>query len=211
MARSRTTGGKTVASATRRLEDARARMYHDLVFESAEKVFGERGFEHATMMDVAREAGVSLKTVYTSFAGKRELYEEIHEIRSQAFVTQIRQALKEAAGPVEQLGALAGAYASFLLAHEAWLRITLSERVAWGLGPTTGLGADAWRTSLGRIVEIIEAGMAQGVFHPGDAETLAASCLALMQVQIARAVERGLDREKIAAELETQLRRLLCR
>ena len=36
---------------TSRREGARARMYHDLVFESAECVFGDKGFERATIKD----------------------------------------------------------------------------------------------------------------------------------------------------------------
>ena len=64
-------------AAPSRLEDARTRMYQDLIFESAECVFGQKGFENATMQDIAAEAGVSLKTVYASFAGKKELYDAI--------------------------------------------------------------------------------------------------------------------------------------
>jgi AcrR family transcriptional regulator len=186
-------------------------MYHDVIFEAAEQVFGERGYEQATMQDVAREAGVSLKTVYASFAGKQELYREIHEVRSRDFLEQVRLALKDAEGPLAQLGQLARAYAGFLLAHDAWLRITLRERVGWGLGPTGGVGAESWLASIRGLTRILRAGMEQGVFHTGDAETLAATCLAVMQVQLARAVERGEhELEKVAASIETQLRRLLC-
>ena len=70
---------KTAAAS--RLEDARARMYQDLIFESAETVFGEHGFENATMQQIASEAGVSLKTVYGSFPGKQDLYEAIMILR----------------------------------------------------------------------------------------------------------------------------------
>ncbi len=201
---------KPLSKSPSRLEGARARMYHDLIFESAEHVFGEHGFETATMQDVAKEAGVSLKTVYASFDGKLELYQEIHEVRSRAFIAAVGEALIGAEGPLEQIARLARAYAEFLLEHAAWLRITLSERVSWGLGPRTGTGSESWLASIRRMTEIVQEGMDRGLFHEGDAETLAATCLAVMQVQIARAVGKGeRDAGKVAAEIETQLQRLL--
>ena len=65
-----------------RLEQARQRMYHDLIFESAEHVFAEKGFDDAIMQEIAAEAGVSLKTLYATFPGKRELYDEIQAVRT---------------------------------------------------------------------------------------------------------------------------------
>jgi AcrR family transcriptional regulator len=52
------------------LEAARTRMYHDLIFECAERVFAEKGFDESTMQDVASEAGISLKTLYATFPGQ---------------------------------------------------------------------------------------------------------------------------------------------
>ena len=64
-----------------RLEEARARMYRDLVEEAAEHVFAQKGFDDATMQEIAAEAGVSLKTLYATVPGKHELYEAVVEAR----------------------------------------------------------------------------------------------------------------------------------
>ena len=74
-------------------------MYHDLVFEAAECVFGEKGFDHATMQDVASEAGISLKTLYAAFPGKQDLYEEIQLVRGAAFVAQVLEASSRSSEP----------------------------------------------------------------------------------------------------------------
>ena len=56
-------------------------MYHDLVFDCAERVFAEEGFAESTMQDLAAEAGISLKTLYATFPGKDEIYREILAVR----------------------------------------------------------------------------------------------------------------------------------
>ena len=108
-----------------RLDDARARMYRDLVFESAECVFGQKGFEHATMQDIAGEAGISLKTLYAAFPGKHELYEEIQKVRGQAFMDRVAAAVDPGAPPLERLARAVRAYVDFLFEHRDWLRIHL--------------------------------------------------------------------------------------
>ena len=74
------------------LEAARTRMYHDLIFECAERVFAEKGFDESTMQDVASEAGISLKTLYATFPGKNEIYTEIQAVRGMAFLDRVRGA-----------------------------------------------------------------------------------------------------------------------
>src|SRR6266850_116888 len=65
------------------LEAARSRMYHDLIFDCAERVFAEKGFDECTMQDVASEAGISLKTLeaglraFVSFLVEHDAYRRI--------------------------------------------------------------------------------------------------------------------------------------
>jgi len=200
---------RSAASRTR-LESARDRMYHDLIFEAAEEVFGAKGFEHATMQDIAQEAGVSLKTLYATFPGKVELYHEIQRIRGEEFVSRVAEATAGLSDPGERIAQTARAYAEYLMEHNDWLRINLHERIAWGLGPKTEVGGAAWRDGIANLVDIVECGIADGIFHPGDPETAAMMCLAVMQVQVTRAIEGGAsDAEAVGREIETQLLRLL--
>jgi AcrR family transcriptional regulator len=46
---------------------------HQLIAESAARLFAERGFEHVTVRDVAREAEVAEQTVYNYFPTKEQL------------------------------------------------------------------------------------------------------------------------------------------
>ena len=194
-----------------RLEGARARMYRDLIFESAEHVFGAKGFDGATMQDLAHEAGISLKTLYATFPGKRELYDEIQRVRGQAFLERVEAATAAGRDAIDRLERHVDAYVSFLFEHPDWLRVHQRERLAWGLGPREGYGAEYWRRGVDNLAETIATGVEEGTFHDGDAETRAMMVLALMQVQVSRSEPGSSDPNEVAALIVTQLRRLLCR
>jgi AcrR family transcriptional regulator len=204
--------GRPAVSQPGRLDDARARMYRELVFESAECVFGQSGFEHATMQDIAGEAGISLKTLYATFAGKHELYEEIQKVRGQAFVERVAAASDPEATPLDRLAQSVRAYVDFLFEHRDWLRIHLQTRVSWGLRPNKGYAADYWVEGLSPFASILAEGAQSGVFYEADAMPTAALVQSIMQVKISQAVSGNqIDAGQTADEIMLQLRRLLCR
>jgi len=187
-------------------------MYHDLIFESAEHVFAEKGFDDASMQDVAHEAGISLKTLYATFPGKQELYDEIQLLRAGAVVAQVGAAI-EAAGSdtFACLEHAVRAYVSFLLEHPDWLRLHLRHRLAWGIGPADGEPALRWAQGVAQYADLIGRGIAEGVFYPGDADAMAMMTLSIMQVQLLRAKRRSpSESEALGDEIVLQLRRLLC-
>jgi AcrR family transcriptional regulator len=185
-------------------------MYHDLVFESAECVFGDKGFDHATMQDVAHEAGISLKTLYTYFAGKQEIYAEIQRVRGASFVEFVLARTALGSEPLERLALWVRAYVDFLFAHRDWLHIHLQIGTSWGLRPTEEGAAEYWQQGLEGVGGILASGMQAGLFHETDSNRLAAIVLAVMQVQVAQAVEAAeSDAEQVAAEIMVQLERLL--
>ncbi len=194
-----------------RLTDARERMYRDLVFVSAECVFGRKGFEHATMQEIASEAGISLKTLYAAFPGKQELYDAIQRVRGRAFVDRVAAAIDSGVAPVERLRQAVGAYVAFLFEHRDWLGIHLQSRVSWGMRPTEEYAADYWEEGLAAFAEILREGAAAGLFYPADPMKASALVLAILQVQIGQAVAAEETHEESAAEeIMVQLRRLLC-
>lgn len=208
--------GKRKASradeARAQLDEARARIYHDLVLESAEAVFGAKGFDEATMREVAQEAGVSLKTLYATFAGKRELYREIQNLRGRAFLERVGAAVEGGVDAFDRLARATRAHVDFLLEHPDWLRIHLHERISWGLGPGGGAGTELWRAGVDHLAGIVRGGIEEGAFHPGDPEAMAMMGIAIMQVQLSRAIELGeTDAERLSDEVLLHLRRLLSR
>jgi AcrR family transcriptional regulator len=47
------------------------------VIEAAEALFREKGFDHTTMDNIAKDTGFTKKTIYTFFSSKDEIYMEI--------------------------------------------------------------------------------------------------------------------------------------
>ncbi len=194
------------------LEAARSRMYHDLIFECAERVFAEKGFDESTMQDVASEAGISLKTLYATFPGKNEIWTEIQAVRGLAFLERVRGSDGEASA-IEKLEAGLRAFVTFLLEHDAYRRILLREGHAWGLDPNTENTREHWRAGTGYVAAIVRQGIEEGVFHKGDPELLAASVTAVMQVQLGGrlfASANQPDAEEIVSGTLELLRRMLC-
>jgi AcrR family transcriptional regulator len=186
-------------------------MYHDLIFESAESVFGRQGYEGATMQDIADEAGVSLKTVYGAYESKKDLYDQILIDRAGAFVSVMKAAADGVSDPLTRLSRIVEAYVGFLIDHEDWLRIHLRARVAWALRPSDESAARAWVAGRHLYVELMRDAIDQGAIFDGDPDEMSALVQSVMQVQIGRAIENGQkDVSEIAATMMMYIRRLLC-
>jgi AcrR family transcriptional regulator len=195
------------------LEAARSRMYHDLIFECAERVFAEKGFDESTMQDVAAEAGISLKTLYATFPGKNEIYAEIQAVRGVAFLEAVRSGAGGGTA-LEQLEFGLRAFVTFLVEHDAYRRILLREGQAWGLNPAASEAREHWRAGTSYVGGVLRQGMNEGVFYEGDEELLAATVTAVMQVQLAGRIYRAgtgtPDADEIVRGTLVVLRRMLC-
>ncbi len=67
---------------------AQPRRIHEIL-DAAEHHFQSKGFAQTTMDDVAREAGVSVGTLYNSFQGKEDLYAQVAERIGEAVIERL--------------------------------------------------------------------------------------------------------------------------
>ena len=175
------------------LAAARARMYHELVFECAERVFAEEGFDTATMQDLANEAGVSLKTLYATFEGKDDIYREILEVRGAGLAQGILEITGSEGTALERLERGLGRVVAYLVEHRAFFRILLQEGRAWGLDPKSDGARDAWSVGMEAMRSIISDGVASGELAECDVDLLAPTVNAILQVQLAGLLDRAGD------------------
>lgn len=200
------------SSATSRLDDARMQMYQDLIFESAECVFGAKGFDGATMQDIAAEAGVSLKTVYASYPGKRELYGAIMNERGRAMLEAVDSARAAANTPLEKLGDGTRAFVRFLFEHEDWMKIHARSRLSWAIRPENDAAARLWDEGQASHEQLVIEGIEAGVFRDDEPLETAIMIHAMTRVQVAHAMARGeTDAEAVADRLVRRILRMVCR
>lgn len=191
---------------------ARARMYHELIFDCAERLFAEEGFAESTMQDLAAEAGISLKTLYAAFPGKDEIYREIVVTRGRGLVEVVATAATGEGTALERLREGLRRIIAYLIEHKAFFRILLQEGRAWGLDPRGEGARDAWRAGHDSVRNVLEDGISSGEFLEGDPDLLAATVNAVLQVQLAALLDRSKDPdpEEISDKILVTLRRMLC-
>jgi AcrR family transcriptional regulator len=189
-------------------------MYRELILDSAECVFGARGFDGATMQAIAREAGVSLKTVYSSFPGKREIYGEIIRLRSRAMNDAIEAARMGAKTPMEKIAAGSRAFVDFLFGHVDWMRIHCARRHAVGGEDAAGAGPfePSEQGAAEECAPWLREGIEAGVFYGEDPDELAVIVQALTAAHVSHALKAGqTDAGDVADRLVARLERLLCK
>jgi AcrR family transcriptional regulator len=86
---------EAAAPAQRTTQRALAKLRtREKILASAKALFAERGYEAATIRDIAKLAGMSTGAVFASFTDKSDLFTEIAETEQ----TDLNQAMREAAG-----------------------------------------------------------------------------------------------------------------
>jgi AcrR family transcriptional regulator len=166
---------------------------------AARHVFARRGFDGASIDEIAEQAGYSHGAVYSNFSGKEELFLAVYE-------EFIKTRGQEIAGPLEQEDFVAGARA----AASRWMERITDDPEGYLLRIEFGLfalrdprlrGRFAAQLGLNRelIARLLERRIADlGVKPPLGATELAGIVRAL---GIGLAIERVVDPDAIPAEL----------
>ena len=148
------------------------------ILEGARAVFLKRGFDAASMGEIAREAGVSKGTLYVYFASKEELFGAIVQAQCPLQAEQVfalDAADHDVATVLTRLGTeLASALCRAEKVSALRTMIATSERMPefgrrfYEAGPATGIA---------RLARYLEAQVAAGVLEIDDTEVAAAQFL----------------------------------
>lgn len=98
------------------------------IYAAAERLFGEKGFAHVTMTEIATAAGMSKKTLYVYFADKRELLKSLIS-SSYVWSEQAANQEKVAENPVTALKLHLNNIAEYVLSerHLKLCRLAIAE------------------------------------------------------------------------------------
>ncbi len=170
-------------------ETPRARK--DEILEVATRLFAERGYEGASMNDVAELVGMRKASLFYHFATKDTLYEAVVD-RLIASLHEPLQAIYESGGTFpERLDALTRTLVETLGARPYAARLLLRETMDWGPVMRSTL-ADRILVVLEAGAAWVQAGQAEGVFAPGDPRhtVLTAIGMHILPFAIGQLVER---------------------
>jgi AcrR family transcriptional regulator len=195
------------------IQEARREMYRRQILGAAELEFGRTGFTDARMEAIASTAGVSLATVYKTFAGKLDIWNALHTDRMAALLSAVEAATRTSATPFERLLAGVAAVARFLAEHEGYLDLNLRAGFGWASNAEGGQGVQrtVWSAGLDMVSAGVEAAVERGELPDIRPRVAAGMIVSALQVWLADWVSSGRDRpaEVVIDELTLRLRWLL--
>lgn len=131
------------------------------VLQAARDLFIERGYEGATIRDIARAAGMSTGAVFASFTDKTELFDAILNDDFAALQDPMQDALVNAATTRD---ALVGMFGAAYRAHSAQLPLIQAALAAsWTRTPEAErLRRDSLRPIRALVIQALERGVERG-------------------------------------------------
>jgi len=118
---------KSARGRPRQIDEAERRK---ILIEAAEKVFVDVGYSAASVDDIAKQAGMSKKTLYQLFEAKEDLFTAVIAERRAALTATIQtECCDDALAPAEELRTFLGQVARFVLAKRqaALYRLVIAE------------------------------------------------------------------------------------
>jgi len=97
----------------------------------AKAVFAERGYQQATLEEIAQRAGMSKATIYLYFKNKDDLFLHVVEDLVETAITETAQAAEAPGTPLEKLARLVRSKMAFYEREREFFHIYLNEKHGW--------------------------------------------------------------------------------
>lgn len=105
------------------LRSKRREAVAEILVEAAERIISEKGYERATMQDIATAAGCATGTLYLYFKTKEDLFNAMVARHCGAIVAALRKAMAAQATPVAKLRAKIEAMTEYFELHPQFYRV----------------------------------------------------------------------------------------
>jgi AcrR family transcriptional regulator len=131
-------------------------------------LFARTGYHGTSIRDIGEELGLKAANLYAHFTSKEHLLAELVRIGHAEHLRALQKALVHADGPVAQLAAVVRAHVRF---HAEYAMLaTVANDEMHGLSPELAAPALAFRRQAEQLLmDIVERGIANGVFDPPHA------------------------------------------
>ncbi|MHB9095995.1 MAG: TetR/AcrR family transcriptional regulator [Eubacteriales bacterium] len=150
------------------------------IFKEATQVISEKGFERASMNEIALISGVAKGTLYYHFKNKDDLFISMVRQSISQLTRLVRSELDKAGSHSDKLALLIKLQVSYLQDNANFCKILLAE--IWGTDQRQRQFRETLLDYLQLIQEILETGSKTGVFHFNDTETTAAGIFGMVSI-----------------------------
>jgi len=156
------------------------------ILDAAREVFGEIGFEAATVRDIVRRSGLSVGAFYNYYRSKEEVFEALADDGARRFRPILEAQSAKARDFESYLRAAVGAYFDFVAGeHAAWLAKSKDAGML-----SQARGTPEILAVFDEVRRVFADVMARDLSGGVDIEFLAASCIAVAREIGDRMVER---------------------
>ncbi len=158
------------ASISKRKERERDAHRREIV-DAAEKVFIAKGYQKATVEQIAQESDFSVGTLYNFFKNKEELYVKVLEKITEEFREEFSRSVKGEADAVRAIENLIKLRVSHWDAHRGFFPIFLENAPGSQMDPMPALPErvrEMYRAYLVEVSKVFQRGMAEHRFRQGD-------------------------------------------
>jgi AcrR family transcriptional regulator len=161
--------GASGRAPTRR-ERERAAHRREMI-EAAERVFARKGFDRATVADIAREAEFSVGALYTFFENKDVLWGQVVAKIGSDFMEAYRRETAAVGGPLEAISALILLRLRHAREHSAFIRVFMETRPGSRLAPADALPRSChglYDAYIAAAASLFKAAMTKGLLRKAD-------------------------------------------
>ena len=166
----------TRASATQRRKEREKAQRQRQILKAAEKIFAEKGFNGATIQEIALEAELAVGTIYNFFPSKEKLYSMIINSRLDEMREKVMSRIESIPDVKERLKGMLFFQAEFIEKNRDFFLIffQVQNQLPWTF--TKNLGKDVaqrFERYLGTLEAIFKEGVEKNVFKPLSPSDLA--------------------------------------
>lgn len=178
----------SAASAPPSKEDIVTEFRRRSIIEAARRVFGERGFEQATVEAIAEASAVAKGTVYLYYPSKQAIYEATFAAGMAELGRLILERVEQAATAREAIQAFVAVRAEYFQQHPDFFRIYVAEfaRQVAASGTLRGASQQALDRQTRALKKVIARAVASGEIRPVDAGAAALAVFDMSKGLVAR-------------------------
>ncbi len=165
-------------SAEEPLATSGKRLRRDEIVVEATRLFAERGYEGASMADLAERVGLRKASLFHHFASKDVLYASVLERLIAPVSEAIAHAMQTEGSLEHRLDALSDGITEVLHGQPFAARLLVREAMDWGPVMRDALGATV-QGVLATAAQFAKAGQDAGVFAEGDPRQLIMSVVGI--------------------------------